>query len=53
MTTDVDAQCLCWINQTIVIERIKEQKCQQKDNQKKVTKFKVIETSDHHNSEEL
>merc|ERR1712012_1103584 len=40
LTTDVDAQCLCWINQTIVIQRIKEQKCQQKDNQKKVTKFK-------------
>ena len=41
LTDDVSAQCACWINQTIVIERIKEFKCQAKSNQKKVTQFKV------------
>ena len=41
LTEDVSAQCACWINQTIVIERIKEFKCQAKSNQKKVTQFKV------------
>merc|ERR1712227_298428 len=40
LTTDVDAQCACWINQTILIKRIKEAKCQIKDSQKKVTQFK-------------
>merc|ERR1712110_1158354 len=46
LTDDVSAQCACWINQTIVIDRIKEFKCQVKSNQKLVTQFKnkCIET---------
>ncbi len=41
LTDDVSAQCACWINQTIVIDKIKEFKCQVKSNQKLVTQFKV------------
>ena len=42
LTEDVAAQCACWINQTIVIDRIKEFKCQAKSTQKLVTQHKVI-----------
>ena len=45
MKTNITAACECWTNQTIVIGRIKEFKCQQKDNQKLVTKFKVIKVT--------
>jgi len=46
LTEDVAAQCTCWINQTILIDQIKELKCQAKADQKKVTQFKnkCIET---------
>merc|ERR1719339_218396 len=46
LTEDVPAQCTCWINQTILIDQIKELKCQAKADQKKVTQFKnkCIET---------
>jgi len=46
LTDDVSAQCACWINQTIVIDRIKEFKCSAKATQKLVTKHKnaCIET---------
>merc|ERR1719480_242196 len=46
LTEDVSAQCACWINQTIVIDRIKEFKCNAKATQKLVTqhKNKCIET---------
>merc|ERR1719264_2256178 len=46
LTEDVAAQCTCWINQTILIDKIKELKCQAKADQKKVTQFKnkCIET---------
>merc|ERR1719500_422919 len=40
LTEDVAAQCACWINQTIVIDRIKEFKCQAKSTQKLVTQHK-------------
>ena len=42
LTEDASAQCACWINQTRVIDKIKEFKCQAKSTQKKVTQFKVI-----------
>ena len=45
LTTNVSAQCECWMNQTIVISRIKEFKCQAKSNQKLVTQFKVTVTN--------
>ena len=41
LTEDVSAQCACWINQTIVIDRIKKFKCNAKSTQKLVTKHKV------------
>merc|ERR1712179_340432 len=46
LTDDVSAQCACWINQTIVIDRIKEFKCSAKATQKLVTKHEnaCIET---------
>merc|ERR1712172_203839 len=40
LTEDVAAQCACWINQTILIDKIKDFKCQAKADQKKVTQFK-------------
>jgi len=40
LTDDVAAQCACWINQTIVIDRIKKFKCQAKSTQKLVTQHK-------------
>merc|ERR1712222_71910 len=40
LTEDVAAQCACWINQTIVIDRIKKFKCQAKSTQKLVTQHK-------------
>jgi len=40
LTEDASAQCACWINQTRVIDKIKEFKCQAKSTQKKVTQFK-------------
>merc|ERR1711936_1532829 len=40
LTEDASAQCACWINQTRVIDKIKEFKCQVKSNQKLVTQFK-------------
>merc|ERR1712227_867906 len=46
LTEDVSAQCDCWLNQTVLIAKIKEFKCNTKDKQKEVTKFKkkCIET---------
>merc|ERR1712025_840824 len=46
LTEDVTAQCNCWINQTLLIEKIKEFKCNTKENQKLVTnhKKKCIDT---------
>merc|ERR1712227_458650 len=43
---DVTAQCNCWINQTLLIDKIKEFKCNTKENQKLVTnhKKKCIDT---------
>merc|ERR1711983_735959 len=46
LTEDVTAQCNCWINQTLLIDKIKEFKCNTKENQKLVTnhKKKCIDT---------
>merc|ERR1711868_147371 len=46
LTEVVSAQCDCWLNQTVLIAKIKEFKCNTKDKQKEVTKFKkkCIET---------
>ena len=46
LTDDVSAQCACWINQTIVIDRIKKFKCSAKATQKLVTKHKVDSQND-------
>ena len=40
MTENVVDQCACWINSTVYIDKIREEKCQAKSHQKKVTDFK-------------